>query len=202
MSDLAEAPETAYATAADGKNIAYQVVGDGPIDLVFVPGWISNLDLFWELPATQRFFLRLASFARLIIFDKRGTGLSDPIDQAGMLEGRADDVRAVMDAAGSERAALCGYSEGGATASLFAGTSPERVSKPLLMSCGVRALHESPLFAPGIREEIARGWGQGVLMEYFLPNHVGDPRALAGWARAQRQSCTRGMALNYYDLMM
>jgi pimeloyl-ACP methyl ester carboxylesterase len=201
MSELPDPPETAYAIAADGKNIAYQVVGRGPVDLVFVPGWISNLDLFWELPATQRFFLRLASFARLIVFDKRGTGLSDPIDEAGMLEVRADDLRAVMDAAGSERAAVCGYSEGGATAALFAGTSPDRVSKLLLIAAGVRKLHESPIFGPHIRDEIARGWGQGTLMEYFLPNHLDDPRALAGWARAQRQSCTRGMALKYYDLM-
>ena len=196
-----EAPVTAYATADDGKNIAYQVVGDGAIDLVFVPGWISNLDLFWEMAATQRFFLRLASFARLIVFDKRGTGLSDPIDRAAMLEVRADDVRAVMDAAGSERAAVCAYSEGAATAALFAATSPDRVSKLLVVAGGVGALRDSPVFGPEVRGEIARGWGQGALMEHFLPNHVGDPRALAGWARAQRQSCTRGMALKYYDLM-
>ena len=94
MSELYDAPETAYVTAADGVNIAYQVLGDGPADLVFVPGWISNLDLFWELPASRRFFSRLASFARLIIFDKQGTGLSDPIDDAGALEVRMDDLRA------------------------------------------------------------------------------------------------------------
>src|SRR4051812_4446429 len=143
MSDLGEAPETAYATAPDGTNIAYQVIGEGDVDLVFVPGWISNLDLFWELLATQRFFLRLASFARLIVFDKRGTGLSDPIDDAAMLEVRADDVRAVMDAAGCERAAVCGYSEGAATAALFAATSPDRVRKLLILAGGMEALRES-----------------------------------------------------------
>ena len=82
MTGPGDIPETKYATAPDGTNIAYQVVGDGPEDLVFVPGWISNLDLFWEMPASRRFFARLASFSRLILFDKRGTGLSDPIGDA------------------------------------------------------------------------------------------------------------------------
>jgi pimeloyl-ACP methyl ester carboxylesterase/class 3 adenylate cyclase len=196
-----EPPETRYATAEDGKSIAYQVAGEGPIDLVFVPGWISNLDLYWELPAARRFFSRLASFARLIIFDKRGTGLSDPLEEAGMLEVRASDVGAVMDAAGSERAAVCGYSEGAATAALFAATSPERVSKLLFIAGGLRPVEDSALFGPETRDAISRGWGEGVLLEYFLPNHVEDPRAKAGWGRAQRQSCTRGMALKYWDLM-
>jgi pimeloyl-ACP methyl ester carboxylesterase/class 3 adenylate cyclase len=201
MSALGDPPETNYAMAADGTNIAYQVLGDGPVDLVFIPGWISNLDLFWELPATSRFFSRLASFARLIVFDKRGTGLSDPIDEAAPLEVRADDVRAVMDAAGSERAAVCGYSEGATTAVLFAATSPERAPKLLLMAAGLAPPEFSPMFVPETRGAIARSWGQGALMEHFLPNHLDDPRAQAGWARAQRQSCTRGMALKYYDLL-
>ncbi len=187
--------------AADGTNIAYQVVGAGGPDLVFVPGWISNLDLFWEVPATQRFFSRLASFSRLIIFDKRGTGLSDPIAEAATLEARTDDLRAVMEAAGSKRAGICGYSEGGGTAALFAGTFPERTSKLLLVNAAVAPPHASPLFRPEIREQVAGHWGQGALMEYFLPNHVDDPRARAAWGRAQRQSATRGMALKYFDLM-
>jgi pimeloyl-ACP methyl ester carboxylesterase/class 3 adenylate cyclase len=197
-----EIPETSYAAAPDGTNIAYQVVGDGPLDLVFVPGWISNLDLFWELPASRRFFSRLASFSRLIVFDKRGTGLSDPIDDAATLEVRADDLRTVMDAADSERAVVCGYSEGAATAALFAATAPARVSKLLVLAGGLTAQRSSPLFGSASRDEIARSWGQGALMEHFLPNHVDDPRARAGWARAQRQSCTRGMALKYWDLML
>ena len=100
-------PETRYTKSGD-LNIAYQVVGDGPLDLVYVPGWISNIELMWEEPGHARLLRRLASFSRLILFDKRGTGLSDavPVDRLPTLEERMDDVRAVMDAAGSERAAI------------------------------------------------------------------------------------------------
>ena len=118
-------PETRYAKSGD-VNIAYQVVGDGPVDLVFVPGWISHVELSWEEPLDAAFLGRLAAFSRLILFDKRGTGLSDrgPVDQLPILEERMDDVRAVMDAVGSERAALIGVSEGGPMSALFAATYP------------------------------------------------------------------------------
>src|SRR5918999_640019 len=121
------APETRYARSGD-VNIAYQVVGEGPFDLVYVPGWISNVELMWEEPAHARLLRRLASFSRLILFDKRGTGLSDPVslDRLPTLEERMDDVRAVMDAAESERAAIFGSSEGGLMSVLFAATYPER----------------------------------------------------------------------------
>src|SRR5918911_3858761 len=119
-------PPTQYARSAD-VSIAFQVVGDGPIDLVLVLGFATHLELQWELPAFARFFERIGSFARLILFDKRGTGLSDPVTEAPTLEQRVDDVRAVMDAAGFERAALFGISEGGPMSVLFAATHPERV---------------------------------------------------------------------------
>src|SRR5690349_17988303 len=119
-------PETRYAQS-DGVNIAYQTLGEGPIDLVVVPGWVSNLDVFWEQPAVESFYRRLASFSRLILFDKRGTGLSDRVALPS-LEIRMDDVRAVLDAVGSERAALIGYSEGGPMSALFAATYPDRTS--------------------------------------------------------------------------
>ena len=124
---LPRPPETMYARSGD-VNIAYQVIGDAPLDLVFVMGWVSHLEYFWREPSFARFLLRLASFSRLILFDKRGTGLSDrvPINQLPTLEQRMDDVRAVMDAVGSERAALCGVSEGGPMCSLFAATYPEK----------------------------------------------------------------------------
>jgi pimeloyl-ACP methyl ester carboxylesterase len=119
------APVTSYAKSG-GLSIAYQIVGDGPLDLVYVPGWISNVERNWDDPSYARFLQRLSSFARLILFDKRGTGLSDRVSEAEMptLEQRMDDVRAVMDAAGSQRAALFGVSEGGPMSILFAATYP------------------------------------------------------------------------------
>src|SRR5919197_5404888 len=124
-------PPTQYARSGD-PSIAYQIVGDGPIDLVLVLGFATHLELQWEAAPFARFFERIASFARLIVFDKRGTGLSDPVAEAPTLEQRIDDVRAVMDAAGSERAALFGISEGGPMSALFAATHPERVSALVL----------------------------------------------------------------------
>src|SRR3954465_12580590 len=120
-------PQTKYAKSGD-VSIAYQVVGDGPIDVVLVLGFATHVELEWESPAFARFFERIASFARLILFDKRGTGLSDPVTEVPTLEERIDDVRAVMDAAGSERAVLFGISEGGPMSALFAATHPERVT--------------------------------------------------------------------------
>ena len=126
-------PETKYAKSGD-VHIAYQVIGDGPVDLVFVPGWITHVELSWDEPLEAAFRRRLAGFSRLILFDKRGTGLSDrvPVDQLPILEERMDDVRAVMDAVGSERAALMGVSEGGAMSALFAATYPERTAALIL----------------------------------------------------------------------
>jgi pimeloyl-ACP methyl ester carboxylesterase len=126
-------PDTRYAVAADGDCIAYKVVGDGPFDLVYVPGFISHVELWWAEPAIGRFYERLASFSRLILFDKRGTGLSDPIQGPQPLEERMEDMRAVMDAAGSERAALVGLSEGCAMAAVFAATYPQRTRALVLM---------------------------------------------------------------------
>jgi pimeloyl-ACP methyl ester carboxylesterase len=125
-------------------NIAYQVIGDAPLDLIFVMGWVSHLEYFWREPSFARFLLRLASFSRLILFDKRGTGLSDrvPLYQLPTLEQRMDDVRAVMDAVGSEHAALCGVSEGGPMCSLFAATYPEKT----VASCSLCFGHHRILF--------------------------------------------------------
>src|SRR5262249_50315480 len=120
-----DAPETRYAKSGDIR-IAYQVAGKGQIDLVYVPGFVSNLDLVWEDPERAYFFSRLAAFSRLILFDKRGTGLSDRTAGIASLEDRMDDVRAVMDAADCERASIFGSSEGGPMSMLFAATYPER----------------------------------------------------------------------------
>jgi pimeloyl-ACP methyl ester carboxylesterase len=130
-------PDTHYAKSGD-VNIAYQVVGDAPRDLVLVPGWVSNIEAFWEEPACARFLRRLASFARLILFDKRGTGLSDRVSDLPNLETRMDDLRTVMDTVGSARAALLGYSEGGPMCALFAATYPLRTSALMMQGSYAR----------------------------------------------------------------
>src|ERR1700732_467785 len=126
-------PETKYAKSGD-VHLAYQVLGQGPIDLIFIPGWVTHVELAWENPHQSRFLKRLASFSRLILFDKRGVGLSDrvPPNQLPILEERMDDVRAVLEAAGSRRAALFGVSEGGAMSALFAATYPEQSAALIL----------------------------------------------------------------------
>ena len=130
-------PETHYARSGE-VNIAYQVVGEGPRDLVLVPGWVSNIEVFWEEPSMARFLQRLASFSRLILFDKRGTGLSDRVSDMPNLETRMDDVRAVMDAVRSTRAALLGYSEGGPLCMVFGATYPERTAAVVMIGSFAR----------------------------------------------------------------
>ncbi len=134
-----ELPETRYARSGD-VNIAYQVTGDGPFDLVFVPGFVTHVELAWGLPSFAPFLDRLSSFCRLIRFDKRGTGMSDPVSGAPTLETRMDDVRAVMDAVGSQRAAFYGLSEGAAMSILFAATYPERMGALVLRSAFPRTI--------------------------------------------------------------
>ena len=134
-------PETRYAKSGD-LNIAYQVVGDGPVDLVYVPGWISNVELNWEEPSLAYVLERLAGFSRLIMFDKRGTGLSDPVpqDRLPTLEERMDDVRAVLDAVDSRQSAVFGFSEGGLMSVLFAATYPERTTALVLFGVFAKRL--------------------------------------------------------------
>ena len=165
-------PQTRYARSGD-LNIAYQVVGDGPLDLVFVPGFVSHLDLQWADPRIARFLEKLASFSRLIMFDKRGTGLSDPVASPASLEDRMDDVRAVMDAAGSERAALFGMSEGGPMSVLFAATYPERTRALIL--CGTfPTATEDPRENPG-----GQPWIDALKRARRAADHWGEGQALA-----------------------
>ena len=128
---MLDVPEVRY-TQVGSAHIAYQVVGDGPVDVVVAPGFISHLDLQWTMPTYTSFIERLTSFGRVILFDKRGTGLSDPSPDAARFDQRAEDIAAVMDGAGSEQAILFGMSEGGPLATLFAATHPQRVSKLIL----------------------------------------------------------------------
>lgn len=162
-----DVPETRYAQSGD-VSIAYQVVGDGPFDLVYAPAFVSHVELAWEIPSLAAYFRRLASFSRLIRFDKRGTGMSDRVGSLPTLETRMDDLRAVMDAAGSERAAIIGVSEGGPMAILFAATYPDRAWALVLEGTYARIMW-APDYPWGEREEEferelseeTEGWGTG-----------------------------------------
>jgi pimeloyl-ACP methyl ester carboxylesterase len=189
-------PETRYARSGD-VDIAYQVVGGGPRDLVLVPGWLSNIEVFWEEPSAARFLERLASFSRLILFDKRGTGLSDRITDVPNLETRMDDVRAVMDAVGSSRAALLGYSEGGPMCALFAATYPERTTALLMVGSYPRRIWapDYPCGTPrqdwdAVIDACSREWGGPVGLDVRAPSRAGDARFREWWARFLRQSGT------------
>jgi class 3 adenylate cyclase len=177
-----QAPRTEYARSGD-LHIAYQVVGDGPLDLVYVPGWVSHVELAWEEPALARFLARLASFSRLIVFDKRGTGLSDRVPHEALppLEARMDDLRAVMDAAGSERAAVFGFSEGGNLSALFAATCPERVRALILCNTFAKRIRSADYpWAPTLEsrqqlcEHVERDWGRGIELDRYVPSKLGD----------------------------
>ena len=187
-------PETCYARSGDVR-IAYQVVGSGPLDLVYVPGFVSNLDVFREMPEWARFFSRLAAFSRLILFDKRGTGLSDRDVGIATLEERMDDVRAVMDAAGSASAALYGVSEGGPMSILFAATYPQRVRALILYGSYTGARLTSELLEQRV-EQIDRLWGTG---QYWLPRYspklLTDETARRVYARFERQSASPSAAI-------
>jgi pimeloyl-ACP methyl ester carboxylesterase len=158
-------PKTRYATTEDGVHIAYQVVGDGPIDLVFVHAFVSHVELFWELPSFERFVRELSSWARVILFDKRGVGLSDRLTIVPTLEARLDDLRAVLDAVDSERTLVIGNKDGGALGALFAATYPDRTLGLALWSGGVRTARASD-YPWGMNEErfeerLARGCNRG-----------------------------------------
>jgi pimeloyl-ACP methyl ester carboxylesterase len=191
-------PETRYAKSGD-VHIAYQVVGEGPIDLVYVPGWVSNVEETWEEQHYRRFLERLASFSRLILFDKRGTGLSDPVALAELptLEDRMDDVRAVMDAVGSDRAALLGHSEGGSMCVVFAATYPERTTALVTVGSFAKRVW-SPDYpwapTPEAREreylETERSWGKVADADYYAPSMAGDPAFAERLARYFRRSAS------------
>jgi len=195
-------PVTRYARRQD-ISIAYQVVGDGPFDVVFVPGFISHLDLFWEVPTIARVWERLASFSRLITFDKRGTGLSERSVGIPTLEERMDDLHAVMDAVGSTRAALVGISEGGAMSLNFAATHPERTIALVLWGTYARvmAAPDYPIgFDPATLEGtvawIDRMWGTGHATSALLFSGAKDDAAgLELLGRAERSAATPGTAV-------
>ncbi|HJT26902.1 MAG TPA: alpha/beta fold hydrolase [Pyrinomonadaceae bacterium] len=200
---LQRPPETMYARSGD-VNIAYQVIGDAPLDLVFVMGWVSHLEYFWREPCFARFLLRLASFSRLILFDKRGTGLSDrvPINQLPTLEQRMDDVRAVMDAVGSERAALIGVSEGGPMCSLFAATYPEKTLALVMIGTYAKRIRDEEYpWGPTLEQreqffEVMREqWGGPVGIDERAPSVADDPEFRDWWATYLRMGASPGAAV-------
>lgn len=204
-------PRTEYASAGD-VSIAYQVEGDGPIDIVLILGFSTHLEIMRESPPYARFLERLASFSRLIVFDKRGTGLSDPVSGAPTLEERVDDVRAVMDAAGSEQAAMFGVSEGGPMSILFSATHPER-TKALALYGAMARTTEAPDYpwaapADALRESAAEfimpHWGREGewALELFTPSLAGDRQAAEFTARLHRSASSPAMAAQIFEMFL
>ena len=179
-------PETRYALSGE-VNIAYQTMGDGPIDIVLVPGIVSHVEFAHELAGYTAFLRRLSSFARVVTFDKRGQGLSDRISGAPSLEQRMDDVRAVMDDVGSQQAALLGFSEGSPMSALFAATYPERVSHLLLFGGFAKGFNTKEVIL-----ERVKVWGTGAMIKSFMPSQAASPSAVTQLAKYQRLSATPG----------
>jgi pimeloyl-ACP methyl ester carboxylesterase len=204
-------PKTSYARNGD-VNIAYQVIGEGPLDLLFIPAFVSHLDLYWAAPETAAFFRRLASFSRLILFDKRGTGLSDPVASVGTLEQRMEDVHAVLDACGSQEAALFGLSEGGPMSLLFAATYPERTTALVTFGSFAR-LPTAPDYFPEFHDvwsaqlaqfidALENHWGEGKALASFTPSLAGDANAQRRLGMFERAAASPAMvrALQQFNL--
>ncbi len=195
-------------TESHGASIAYQVRGHGPRDLVIIPPIVSHLDAAEELPGYSRLLERLGSFARLIIFDKRGGGLSDRLAGAPSLEVRMDDLRAVMDAAGSKRAAVFGISEGGPLGVLFAASHPKRVASLILYGTFARFrsgdghafMHDGPQIERLI-EQTTRGWGSGISMDLFAPSHSGEAEDRDRFARFERSAVSPSGLRRLWELV-
>ena len=198
-------PETRYAKTADGVHVAYQVVGDGPVDMVFVMGWVTNVEAMWDAPGFAGFLERLASFSRLILFDKRGVGLSDrvPEDRLPDLETRMDDVRAVMDSVGSERAVVFGVSEGGPMSMLFAATYPERTIALVLYGTVADFTARTPEYKEDPAAYLARteqNWGslefaRDQIAGWGAPGHESDDQLVAWLASYMRKSASPSAAV-------
>jgi class 3 adenylate cyclase len=196
-------PQTRYAARPDGVSVAYQVFGEGPIDLLVAPALVSHLDLAWTDPDLTRLFRRLAAFARVIVYDKPGTGLSDPVLHVPTLEERRDDILVVLDAAGSERASLLGFSEGGVASLLLAATYPERVRSLVLYGAfafgthAVELLDDPPAVAAQRRldagyRDLESNWGQGKVIDYYAPSVAGR-LTRSSWAIFERAAASPAM---------
>jgi len=205
----ASTPKTRYARNGDAR-IAYQVIGDGPFDLIIVPGFVSNVQYVWEMPGVAAILERIASYARLITWDKRGTGLSDPVVGLPPLEERMDDMLAVLDAAGSEQAALFGVSEGGPLSVLFTATHPQRVSALAMYGAAPR-IAWAPDYPWGLspeiynertRETLLEGWGNGVLLDVFAPSYAADESVRELWGTFQRLGASPSMGVATLEALL
>jgi class 3 adenylate cyclase len=202
-------PKTRYARSGDAR-IAYQVIGDGPFDLILVPGFVSNVQYVWEMPGVAAILERIASYARLITWDKRGTGLSDPVVGLPPLEERMDDMLAVLDAAGSEQAALFGVSEGGPLSVLFTATHPRRVSALAMYGAAPRIAWAPDypwglppeIYSEGTREALLEGWGNGVLLDVFAPSYAADESVRELWGTFQRLGASPSMGVATLEALM
>lgn len=207
--EMASFPETRF-VRSDGVDIGYQVVGNGEIDVVFVPGWISNWEVAWELPESARFLERVSQYSRLILFDKRGTGLSDRVPGLPTLEQHVDDLRAVLDAVGSTRGAVTGWADGAAVAILFAALYPERVTALVVGSVVAKARGDGtdqPLaIDPEVMDQWGRAiessWGEGTFLPMLAPSVAGDARFAAWWRRLERSSVTPNAAARFFRSML
>jgi class 3 adenylate cyclase len=201
-----EIPETRYARSGD-LHIAYQVLGEGPFDVVESPGWISHMEYQWEQPLLAHFLRRPASYARLLLFDKRGTGLSDRATGVPTLEECMDDIRAVMDAEGSERAALIGHYDSGAHSAMFAATYPERTSALIIVGGYAKgARDETYPFGPDpevtgfVTGAIGDDWGKATIVPVIAPSMAGDKAFTEWWARYERFSASPGAAASLFQM--
>jgi class 3 adenylate cyclase len=201
-----EIPETKYARSGD-VHIAYQAFGEGPLDLVTSPGWISHMEFQWEQPLLAHFLTRPAQFARTLLFDKRGTGLSDRVAGVPTLEEHMDDIRAVMDAEGSERAALVGHYDSGAHCAMFAATYPERTSALIIVGGYAKgARDETHPYGPDpavqelVVEAINAEWGKGTLVPVIAPSMAGDAAFKEWWARYERLAASPGAAASLFQM--
>ena len=187
-------PETQFAKNGD-LSIAYQVVGDGPIDLVYVPGFMSHVELNWDYLFSSAPLDRLAQFSRMVVFDKRGSGLSDRSLGAGTVEDRMDDICVVMDAVGLERAAVAGVSNGAPLAAMFAAKHPERVTSLVLAMSGCPGARPLDPAFQDVLSLVREFWTTGLVLNTLVQHAPDADEAIAQLARFERYSCTSAVAV-------
>ena len=204
---MSEIPETKYARSGE-LHIAYQAIGDGPVDVVTSPGWISHMEYQWDQPLLAHFLRRPTSYARTLLFDKRGTGLSDRTTGVPTLEECMDDIRAVMDAEEVERAALIGHYDSGAHSAMFAATYPERTSALIIVGGYAKGSRDEtypfgpdPAVTGMVADAIRDEWGKGTIVPVIAPSMAGDKSFADWWGRYERLSASPGAAASLFQMM-